>query len=99
MSIAFLIMLPTFVRSMDGTIAFDHKVSFAAIEVRNVIAELMLPPEFESEDLSIPKQLPQELLGRRLFLSELASECLLSRDLKTTAIVSAFSHRDVIIAA
>jgi hypothetical protein len=43
---------------MDGTITFDHKVSFAAIKVRNVIAELMLPPEFESKDLSIPKELP-----------------------------------------
>jgi len=52
---------------MDGTVAFDHKVSFAAIEVRNVSPELMLPPEFESKDLSIPKQLPQELFGRRLF--------------------------------
>ena len=48
-------MLPTFVRPMDGTIAFDHKVSFAAIEVRNVIAELMLPPEFEFKELTIPK--------------------------------------------
>jgi hypothetical protein len=84
---------------MDGTIAFDHKVSFAAIEVRNVIAELMLPPEFESKDLSIAKQLPQELLGRRLLLSELASESFLTRDLKATAIVSAFSHRDLIIAS
>jgi hypothetical protein len=83
---------------MDGTIAFDHKVSFAAIEVRNVIAELMLPPEFESKDLSIPKQFPQQLFGRRLVLSELASEVFLSRNLKATAIVSALPHRDQIIA-
>jgi len=47
-------MMPLFVRFVDGTIAFDHKVSLAAKEVRNVIAELMLPPEFESKDLSIP---------------------------------------------
>ena len=83
---------------MDGTIAFDNKVGFAAIEVRNVSAELMLPPEFESQDLPIPKRLPQEIFGRRLFFSELASESFLSRELKTTAILSAFSHRDVIIA-
>jgi hypothetical protein len=55
---AFLIMLPTLVRSMDGTIAFDSKIGFATIEIRNVVPELMLPPEFESKDLSIPKQLP-----------------------------------------
>ena len=82
---------------MDGTIAFDNKVGFAAIEVRDVSPELMLPPEFESKDLSIAKQLPQEIFGRRLLLSELASESLLSRELKTTAIVSAFSHRELII--
>ncbi|MEK6337419.1 MAG: hypothetical protein AABM67_21050 [Acidobacteriota bacterium] len=83
---------------MDGAIAFDYKVSFAAIEVRNVIPELMLPPEFEFKELTIPKELPQEIFGRRLFFSELASESFLSRKLKTTAILSAFSHLDMIIA-
>jgi hypothetical protein len=63
---------------MDGTIAFDNKVGVAAIEVRNVNPELMLPPEFESKDLSITKELPQESFGRRLLFSELASESFLS---------------------
>ncbi|MEK6335713.1 MAG: hypothetical protein AABM67_12350 [Acidobacteriota bacterium] len=79
---------------MDGATAFDNKASFTAKEVRNVCAELMLAPEFESKNLSIPKQLPQEIFGRHLFPSELASESFLPRELKTAAIVSAFSHRE-----
>jgi hypothetical protein len=47
---------------------------FVAIEIRNVVAELVLSPEFESHHLSITKQLPQQGLGARLLFAQLAGE-------------------------
>jgi hypothetical protein len=79
---------------MDRTIAFDHKVGFAAVEVNDVIAELMLSPELESKESAITQQSPQQVFGRRLVLTKLAGEGFLSGELKPTPIVSALSHGD-----
>jgi len=50
--------MPLLVRFVRGPIAFNNKISLVAIEVSDVITKLMLPPEFESKELSIPQQLP-----------------------------------------
>jgi len=92
-------MIPVFVPTLGGTVAFDHKISFAAIKVSNVIAELMLPSEFESKEASIPQQSPKEFFCGSLVLPKLASESFLSGELKPSAIVSAFFHREMIIAS
>ena len=71
-------MMPLLVRFVRGPIAFNNKISLVAIEVSDVITKLMLPPEFESKELSIPQQPPQDLFGGRLVLPKLASESFLS---------------------
>jgi hypothetical protein len=42
-------MLPLFVSIMNRTIAFDYELAFATIEIGNVVPELVLSPEFETE--------------------------------------------------
>jgi hypothetical protein len=91
-SVALLIMMPPFVLAMDATIAFDYKICFAAIKVSDVIADLMLPPELESKESSIPQHSPKEFFCGSLVLPKFASEGFLSRGLKPTAIVSACFH-------
>ena len=71
-------MMPPFVLAMDAAIAFDYKIRFAAIKVSNVLPDLVLPPELESKESSIPEQLPQKIFCGRLILPKLASEFLLS---------------------
>jgi len=44
---------------MNRAIALDYEMSFMTIEVHNVVAELMLSPEFESEQLTLPQKVPQ----------------------------------------
>jgi hypothetical protein len=85
-------MIPIFGWFVGGAVAFNNKISFVAIKVRDVIAELMLPPEFESEDLSIPQRSPEEGFCSRLVLTKLASESFLSGELEPTTIVSPFFH-------
>lgn len=72
-SVALLIMMPCFVLFMNGPITFDHEASFAAVEVNDVIAELMLASEFESKESSITQQSPKEFLCCGLVPPKLAS--------------------------
>ena len=48
------IMMPLLVQIMRGAVAFNYKLSFATIEIRDVTTKLMLAPKFESQKLSIP---------------------------------------------
>jgi hypothetical protein len=50
--------MPLFVLTMNRTITFDQEVGFVAIKVNDVIADLVLPPEFESREASIAQQWP-----------------------------------------
>jgi hypothetical protein len=56
--VALLIVVPSFVLTMNRTIALDHEVGFAAVKVSNVIADLVLPPEFVAKESAIAQQLP-----------------------------------------
>ena len=53
-----LVVMALLVRIMNRAIAFDYETSFVTIEVRDVISELVLPPELETAQTSISKQLP-----------------------------------------
>jgi len=44
---------------MNRAIAFDYQICFTAIEVCDVISELMLPPEFQTQELTISQELPE----------------------------------------
>ena len=68
-SITFLIVVPRFISIVYFAVAFDHQICFMTKEIRDVITDLMLPPEFEAEKLAISKQLPKQVFSRRLLLS------------------------------
>jgi hypothetical protein len=70
-SIAFLIMLPVLVIMVDRAIALNHQRCLIAIEVRNVITELVLSPELASMQLPIAEKLPQQIFCRRFFIAQL----------------------------
>jgi len=77
---------------VDSTVALDNKTRVATIEVSDVFAYLVLSPELESKESPIPQQPPQESFCSRLIFPKFASESFLTRELKPTAIVSAFFH-------
>ena len=64
-----LIVVPSFISIVYFSIAFDHQICFTTKEIRDVITDLMLPPEFEAEQLAISKQLPKQVFSRRLLFS------------------------------
>jgi hypothetical protein len=57
-SVAILIMMSLLIGFMRCAIAFNDQLRLATVEVSNVVAKLMLAPEFESEQLPIPKECP-----------------------------------------
>src|SRR5207247_270848 len=70
--VAILIVMPLLVWTVHRPITLDYKTSFVTIEIRYVIAKLMLASEFESKDLTISKQLPHYTFSRCLLLSQIA---------------------------
>jgi hypothetical protein len=46
--VSILIVMPGFIPVMRRTITLDHQLCLSAIEIRDIIAELMLSSEFES---------------------------------------------------
>ena len=67
-------MLPPLISLMNCSITLNYQLRFVAIEIRNIIAELMLPPKFESHQLPVSKKLPQQGLGARLLFAQLAGQ-------------------------
>jgi hypothetical protein len=63
---------------MNRTIALDHEVGFAAIKVSDVIADLVLPPEFVAKESPISQQPPQHLFCGCLIFAKLAGQRFLS---------------------
>ena len=51
-------MAPLFVCVMNRAIAFDDERSFTAIEIRDVIADLVLTAKFEAMQLTASQKLP-----------------------------------------
>jgi len=51
---------------MNGSIAFDYELRFATIEVGDIVSKLMLSPEFETEELAIAQELPEQFFGASL---------------------------------
>jgi len=64
--IPILIVVPRFVGIVHGAVALNYELCLMAVEVGDVVAILMLTSEFESKQLPIPQQLPQQLFSRRL---------------------------------
>ncbi len=52
-------------------VAFHDDAGFVAVEVADVIAELVLPTELRIAELPVPQQLPKHFLRRRLLLPQL----------------------------
>ena len=57
---------------MNRTITFDYQLCFSTKEISNVVANLMLSPEFESEESAIAEQVPEQNFSRCLALSQVA---------------------------
>jgi hypothetical protein len=53
-------MMPLLIWFVRGSIALNDQLRIATIKVRDVIAKLMLPSEFEPDQLTISKKLPQQ---------------------------------------
>jgi hypothetical protein len=66
--------MPLFAFLMNGTIAFDSQASFVTVEIRDVIANLMLSSELKTEQSTISKQLPQQTLSGCLAPAKVTSE-------------------------
>jgi hypothetical protein len=58
------------------------------VEVRDVIAKLMLSSEFEPEQLTISKKLPQQCFSGCLFLSYFADNLRQTSELITATVLS-----------
>jgi len=84
--------MPLFIWIMNRAIALDYETSFVTIEVRDVISELMLPPEFKTNQLPISKKLPQQRFSRRLLLSKLARKIYQTRKLISATILPQATH-------
>jgi hypothetical protein len=73
-------------------ITLHYQTGFAAVEVGDITTELMLAPKFEALQLSIPKQLPEQVLGRRPLCSQFARQFCQCCQLIAAPIVSGFFH-------
>jgi hypothetical protein len=90
-------------RALDhvATAHFHHElthhtqspIALRAIEIRNVVAELVLSPEFESHHLSITKQLPHQGPGARLLFAQLAGEVRQAGHVITASVMFGLVHR------
>ena len=69
--ISLAVPLLGFRRIVHLAIDLQHKLLLVAVEVHDVVPDLMLPPELQAQELPIPQQLPHQLLGRRLKASQL----------------------------
>ena len=55
-------MMPLRIRFMRGAVALNHEAGIPAKEVRDVIAKLMLSPEFETEQPCGYEEAPTAML-------------------------------------
>jgi len=58
-SIAVLIVMPPLIVFMYEPVTFDNQLGLVTIEVCDIVAELMLSSELESQQLTISKDFPQ----------------------------------------
>ena len=84
------IMMPVLIASMDLAVTLNNKVCFTTIEISKIIAKLMLPSEFESEQLAISQALPEQRLCVCCVLSLLLRHLTQSSRLIAAAIVPCF---------
>ena len=66
----------------------------ATIEVSNIIAELMLSSEFESEWLTISKKLPKQLFGGCGLLSQFTGKLSQTCKLITSPVLACANHNE-----
>ena len=78
---------------MNRAVAFDYQICFAAVEVGDVVSELMLPPEFQAQQLTISQELPEYSFRKGLFGSQPAGKTRHSGRLITATILSGFLHQ------
>ena len=68
-------------------IEFDCELDFVAVEIEEVIAELVLATEFQIAALPVAEQFPQQFLGGRLLLPQLTCPFLQPGEVVAAAIV------------
>lgn len=78
---------------MNRAIALDYQTCFAAVEVCDVFSELMLPPEFQAQQLTISQELPEFSFRKGFFCSQRADKTRHSGRLITATILSGFLHQ------
>jgi hypothetical protein len=88
-------MLPPLISLMNCSITLNYQLRFVAIEIeiRNIIAELMLPPKFESHQLPVSKKLPPQGLGARLLFAQLAGQVSQTGHVITASVMFGLVHR------
>src|SRR6266705_1398672 len=67
-------------------------MGLVTVEVRDVVSELMLSPEFEAEQLPISKELPQQCFGRCLSLSQFARKGYQTSKVISATVLPSFIH-------
>ena len=83
--------MPLLIRFVHRPIALNYELGLVAVEVSNVVAKLVLPPEFESEQLTVAQKLPQHCFRRCLFFAQLARTFHQTGKLKSPAILSSLT--------
>jgi len=67
----FLIMFDHPWAVVDGSVKLDNYLEFMAVEIDDVVSDLMLSAKLEVIDLSISRQFPESIFGRGLVISKL----------------------------
>ena len=70
-------------------IQFHGELCFVAVEIEQVIAELVLPTDFQFAALPVTEQFPQQFLSRCLFLPQFPRTFLQAGEVEPAAVVPA----------
>jgi hypothetical protein len=57
---------------VNSAITLNNEISLTTEEVRDVITELMLPPELKAQQLTSTQHFPKQIFSRGLSLAQLA---------------------------
>jgi hypothetical protein len=88
-----LIDLLAFGRPVNVSVAFDDQLGIRTEEIADVITELMLPTKLRAAQLTIPKQLPEHLLGWHLLFPKFPRTIRQTREIKPTTVMPTPSAR------
>ena len=85
--VAFGVMLDLVWFFVGRTVAFDDELGVMAVEVAEVIAELMLATELGIAELAVTQEFPKQILGGCLLLPHLTREFEQAREIVASPVV------------